>query len=43
MRHPLEHPAYKEKYIVDIAAGARHALVMEENGNIYSVGDNSEG
>jgi hypothetical protein len=28
---------------LDVAAGARHSLVLEENGRIYSFGDNSEG
>ena len=34
---------FANKKCVDCDAGGRHSLVLEDNGNLYSFGDNSEG
>lgn len=34
---------FKDMECIDIAAGARHSLVLEEHGRVFSFGDNSEG
>lgn len=36
-------PFFREKKVKDIAAGARHSLVLDFEGNLYAFGDNSEG
>ena len=40
---PLVIEEFRNKKCVDCEAGGRHSLVLEENGNLYSFGDNSEG
>lgn len=43
---PIEHPTqlafFKDMRVAKIAAGARHTLVLDDEGNIYAMGDNSE-
>jgi alpha-tubulin suppressor-like RCC1 family protein len=38
-----EIPFFKDMNVIDIDAGARHGLVLNSEGKIYSFGDNSEG
>ena len=43
---PIEQPTkilfFKDKTIRMVAAGARHTLVLDTEGNLYAMGDNSE-
>ena len=40
---PILIPFFKDKEIIQISAGARHSLALDSQGNIYAMGDNSEG
>ena len=43
---PIEHPTsltfFNKIKVKKIAAGARHTLILDNEGNIYAMGDNSE-
>mmetsp|Transcript_180 Transcript_180/g.159 ORF Transcript_180/g.159 Transcript_180/m.159 type:complete len:203 (-) Transcript_180:65-673(-) len=36
-------PFFKNLSVLDVAAGARHTVVLEESGKVFAFGDNSEG
>ena len=39
---PTKVPFFEDKKIFKIAAGARHTLTLDNEGNIFAMGDNSE-
>lgn len=39
---PTQIPFFNDLNVIDVACGARHSLVLEETGNIFAFGDNSE-
>lgn len=40
---PARIPFFEDLQVLDVAAGARHSLVLEGTGRIFSFGDNNEG
>lgn len=41
-QNPSIIPFFRNLKVIDLAAGARHSLILEENGKIYAFGDNCE-
>jgi alpha-tubulin suppressor-like RCC1 family protein len=39
---PVKIPYFQNINIIKIAAGARHTIVLDAEGSIYAMGDNSE-
>jgi alpha-tubulin suppressor-like RCC1 family protein len=39
---PIKMPFFEKRKIMKIDAGARHTLVLDKEGNIFAMGDNSE-